>query len=379
MKLIRCLAALLALVCWTPLLAQTAQAPTYQKGNQVTTADGIFVVDKNGNPFGTSSNPLNVTGTNVVTSLPTLPAGSNVIGGVTISGTPSVAQSGTWSTGRTWSLSSSTDTVTASISGTPSVAQSGTWNFNCTSGCSGGGGGTAVQGSGSSSNPWYWLPASGANTALESGGNLAAAVSQLTSANSALTSANATLSSQLAAVQTVAGSVTAPINAQTTHQVLIGAVEGATAAGTASPYPLTIQGSASGVAVPIGPTTVAANTSGSVNIVQGSASVAISATTSGTVQLVALASGKSIYVTHIHVIAGSSAGFALIYGTGTNCGTGTAYLDGASGNTMAFTANSGYSAGVGLGPVYVVPSGNALCAVFSTAANYAGSLTYSQF
>ena len=237
----------LCALSWIPVTAtaQTAQAPTYQKGNQVTTADGIFVIDKSGNPFGTSGNPLNIFDSNTAT---------------------------------------------------------------------------------------------------------------------------------------VAAAITAPLNAQITHGVLVGAVEGATAAGTSSAYPLTIQGSASGVAVPIsGTPTVAASTNGAVSLVQGAASVAISATTSGTVQLVALSSGKAIYVTHVHVIAAASAGFALVYGTGTNCGTGTTYLDGASGNTMAFTANSGYSAGVGLGPVYVVPSGNALCAVFSTTANYAGSLTYSQF
>ncbi|KUR79448.1 hypothetical protein [Novosphingobium sp. FSW06-99] len=245
MKLTRILA--LYALSWIPLtaVAQTAQAPTYQKGNQVTTADGIFVVDKNGNPFGTSGNPLNTFDSNTAT---------------------------------------------------------------------------------------------------------------------------------------VAAAINAPLNAQVTHAVLVGAVEGATAVGTSSAYPLTIQGNASGVAVPIsGAPTVATGTNGAVSLIQGASTVAISATTSGTVQLVALASGKSIYVTHVHVITATSAGFALVYGTGTNCGSGTTYLDGANGNTMAFTANSGYSAGVGLGPVYVVPSGNALCAVFSTAANYAGSLTYSQF
>lgn len=109
---------------WVPIAAsaQTAQAPTYQKGNQITAADGIFVIDKSGNPFGTNINPLNT--------------------------------------------------------------------FD-------------------------------ANTA------------------------------------TIAGAITAPLNAQTTHGVLVGAVEGATAAGTSSAYPLTIQGNASGVAVPVSGTITA--------------------------------------------------------------------------------------------------------------------------
>jgi len=179
---------------------------------------------------------------------------------------------------------------------------------------------------------------------------------------------------------TIAGAITAPLNAQTTHGVNVGGVEGTTAAGTPGAYPVTVQPQAGGFAViASGAVTTAANSSGAVNIVQGASTVPITATAAGTVQLVALASGKSIYVTHMHVIAATAASFSLVYGTGTACGTGTTYLDGASGNTMAFTANSGLSAGVGLGPVYVVPAGNALCAVFSTAANYAGSLTYSQF
>lgn len=179
---------------------------------------------------------------------------------------------------------------------------------------------------------------------------------------------------------TIAGAITAPLNAQITHGVDVGGIEGVTTAGSAGTYPVTVQGNASGVPMPIaGATTVATNSNGAVSLVQGASTVAISATASGTVQLVALASGKSIYVTHIHVIAAASAGFALVYGTGTNCGTGMTYLDGAGGNTMAFSANSGLAAGIGLGPVYVIPAGNALCAVFSSAANYAGSLTYSQF
>ena len=67
-----------------------------------------------------TSGPISVTGTFwqatqpvSLASLPALAAGSNVIGAVT--------QSGTWSAGRTWSLSSGSDSVTATISGTVSV------------------------------------------------------------------------------------------------------------------------------------------------------------------------------------------------------------------------------------------------------------------
>jgi hypothetical protein len=50
---------------------------------------------------------------------------------------------------------------------------------------------------------------------------------------------------------TLANSVNAPIPAQTTHGVNIGGVEGITAAGTPGGYPITIQGNAAGVPVPV--------------------------------------------------------------------------------------------------------------------------------
>lgn len=68
---------------------------------------------------GTVSNPVTViqpTGSNLNTNTAitsALPSGTNSIGGVT--------QSGTWTTGRTWTLSNSTDSVAA--------VQSGTWNI----------------------------------------------------------------------------------------------------------------------------------------------------------------------------------------------------------------------------------------------------------
>ena len=50
---------------------------------------------------------------------------------------------------------------------------------------------------------------------------------------------------------TLAGAITAPLNAQTTHGVNIGAVEGVTPAGTPGSYPVTVQGNASGVPIPM--------------------------------------------------------------------------------------------------------------------------------
>lgn len=82
-----------------------------------------------------------VSGTVAVSSLPAIPTGSNVIG--------SVSQNGAWTTGRTWSLSTGSDSVNAAqsgswtagrtwtlSSGTDSVAaaQSGAWNITNISG-----------------------------------------------------------------------------------------------------------------------------------------------------------------------------------------------------------------------------------------------------
>ena len=238
----------------------------------------------------------------------------------------------------------------------------------------------------------------------------------------------------------VSAGASAPIPAQTLHGVLIGAVEGNGAAGTpdahvlsvqgvasgppipisasALPLPtgaataanqtaaqsavgtsattaLTVQGSASGVSLPVqdaatGATGsavpakalyVGANSGGNLTgIVQGNQTVGVSATSATTTTLVSLVTGKAIYVTHAHIVASAAANFQLVYGTGTACGTGTVYLDGASGNPMAFAANGGFSAGSGLGPVYVIPAGNALCLITATGGvNYAGSITYTQF
>ncbi len=60
---------------------------------------------------------------------------SSVGGTVTVSGTVAATQSGSWSTGRTWTLGSGTDTVTIvpsgtqTVSGTVAATQSGTWNI----------------------------------------------------------------------------------------------------------------------------------------------------------------------------------------------------------------------------------------------------------
>lgn len=109
--------------------------------------------------------------------------------------------------------------------------------------------------------------------------------------------------------------------------------------------------------------------------VQASNSVAISISTATTTQLIALSSGKNIFVSSWNVISGGTGNFTLVYGTGTNCGTGTTSLTGA----YPLIAQAGISVGSGLGITLVVPRGNALCATTSAAVQMSGSVSYVQF
>ncbi|MGC2783859.1 MAG: hypothetical protein WA397_08515 [Roseiarcus sp.] len=110
-------------------------------------------------------------------------------------------------------------------------------------------------------------------------------------------------------------------------------------------------------------------------------SVAISITTNST-QLVAPSASTQIYVTAWDVRANTAGNFSLVYGTTTStpCDTGTVALTG----TYNFASQSSLSRDGGVQPLYVIPSGNALCAVTSGApasasVSMAGSLSYTQY
>lgn len=117
-----------------------------------------------------------------------------------------------------------------------------------------------------------------------------------------------------------------------------------------------------------------------VGLIQADKSVAINVSTATTTQLVALGAGAKIYVTSYDFTNGTSTAdnVTLEYGTGTNCGTGTTTLTGAYATGPA-PASAGISKGGGLGPVLVVPAGNALCILTSAAAQISGSVSYTQF
>lgn len=109
--------------------------------------------------------------------------------------------------------------------------------------------------------------------------------------------------------------------------------------------------------------------------IQASNSVPIDIATATTTELVALTNGKTIFVTSWDVMAGGTGNFRLVYGTGTNCGTGQQNLTGA----YPLIAQAGISKGNGLGIVLAIPQSNALCAVTSTVVQYSGSVSYVKF
>ena len=131
-----------------------------------------------------------------------------------------------------------------------------------------------------------------------------------------------------------------------------------------------------GSAVPSSAIFTGAVSSGNLTgIIQADASAPINVSTATTTQIVGLVSAKKIYVTSYNVIAGGTGNITWVYGTGSNCGTGTTSLTGA----YNLTAQAGIAMAGGLGPVLVVPAGNALCVTTTAAVQMSGAVSYTQF
>jgi hypothetical protein len=109
--------------------------------------------------------------------------------------------------------------------------------------------------------------------------------------------------------------------------------------------------------------------------VQASASVPINVSTATTTQLVAISGTATIFVTAFDLVGGGTGNATLVYGTGSNCATGTTSLTG----PYPLVAQTVITKGSGHGPVLVVPSGNALCITTSAAVQLSGSVSYAQF
>jgi hypothetical protein len=99
----------------------TASSVTANQGTPNTLANGWPVEVTDGtNLLGTSTHPIRIDPTGTTTQ----PVSGTVTANQGGSWTVAATQSGTWTTGRTWNLSSGSDSVTAVVSGTVGVTQS---------------------------------------------------------------------------------------------------------------------------------------------------------------------------------------------------------------------------------------------------------------
>lgn len=104
-----------------------------------------------------------------------------------------------------------------------------------------------------------------------------------------------------------------------------------------------------------------------------SAKISVAAAT--TTEILAAVSGARIYVTSFDFMAAGTNNVKLVYGTGTNCGTGTTDLTGA----YPLIAQAGISKGNGIGAILFLPVSNALCVTTSGTGQLSGSFSFAQF
>ena len=109
------------------------------------------------------------------------------------------------------------------------------------------------------------------------------------------------------------------------------------------------------------------------------ASAAINISTATTTKLITGIAGRWVYITSFNVISGGTGNIQLVYGTGSNCGTGQTSLTGA----YNLTAQAGLVVGSGVAPVLVIPTGseskpNDVCVITSAAVQMSGSIAYAQ-
>lgn len=104
------------------------------------------------------------------------------------------------------------------------------------------------------------------------------------------------------------------------------------------------------------------------------ATAKIDVSTATTTQIVAASGAFKVKLAAFSIIAGGTGNIKFVYGTGSNCGTGTTDLT-ASYN---LTAQSGIAMGSGLGIVLITPASQALCVTTSAAVQMSGFVTYAQ-
>lgn len=108
---------------------------------------------------------------------------------------------------------------------------------------------------------------------------------------------------------------------------------------------------------------------------QADNSLPINISTGATVQIVPASGSLAVYITGWDVIAAGTANFTLVYGTGSNCGTGQQPLTGA----YPLVAQAGIARGSGNGTILKAPAGSAICAINSAAVQMSGSISFRQF
>jgi len=274
-----------------------------------------------------------------ISTLPSLPAGANAIGSVSVSNFPG----------------------TQTVTGTVAATQSGTWNIGSISS----------------------LPA------LPSGSNTIGTVNAAQSGTWNVTN--------------ISGTVSLPTGAATAANQT--SVE--SAPGTPQTTAITIQGNASGVAVPVSGTLAAtqsgtwnigsiatlpalpagSNSIGSVTVnaadpCQGAmkSSVAFSGAT-GQFRIITGTASKKTYICHIRYSTSAVTSISIIEGTGSACATGAAAMDGSTtaANGRYEIAGGVESSGNGQGDImHAATAADDVCFLQSGTATIAGRVTYVQ-
>ncbi len=108
-------------------------------------------------------------------------------------------------------------------------------------------------------------------------------------------------------------------------------------------------------------------------LIFGDQSVVISDASSGETQLVALASGKKIYVTGLSFQSAGIVNVNFALATGASCASPTAMT-----GAYPEVANSGISLPVSFVPYFIIPAGDALCINLSASVGVYGLLTFAQ-
>lgn len=109
--------------------------------------------------------------------------------------------------------------------------------------------------------------------------------------------------------------------------------------------------------------------------VQASNSQPINISTATTTKVITANSARATFLTSWDVMNGGTGNLTWVYGSGTNCGTGTTAMTG----PYPLIAQAGISKGVGVGPVLFAPKAKDVCIITDANVQHSGSFSYVQF